>query len=470
MIDKEKAKLNPRKQWTKFIVVLVLYLLFLLWVKSWWGLIVVPFIYDIYITKKIRWQWWRDSNSVTRFIMSWVDAIVFALVAVYFINLFFFQNFVIPSSSLEKSLLTGDYLFVSKLSYGPRIPETPLTMPLTQHTLPIINVQSYIPWPQWDYRRVKGLGHVELNDIVVFNYPAGDTILTEQPYQTEYYDMAYNNGRAIYNQQTAAPADPSVMNPQQQLDFFAYCYALGRTYLQDHQLTYGSIHWRPVDRRENYVKRCVGLPGMTLQVKNDIVYLNGKPNKEPDNVQYAYFVKLRNVNTMDLMGDMYNDMRKELGITIFSRSSQSRRATSSRPALSCNRARSSISVARRTSASPAFFSPSTSVLHTATIFATSVPAASKRRNFFACSSVSRLTFDFGSDASATTFSAYARHLSSSPSFPSAYPNIAAADGARPAGALSKSATSEAGKRRSRCARDELRRRYQDVATSKAIGQ
>ena len=106
------------------------------------------------------------------------------------------------------------------------------------------------------------------------------------------------------------------MSPQQQLDFFAYCYQLGRTYLQDHQLNYGSIHWRPVDRRENYVKRCVGLPGMTLQVKNDIVYLNGKPNKEPDNVQYAYFVKLHNINTMDLMSDRYDDMRKELGITM----------------------------------------------------------------------------------------------------------------------------------------------------------
>ena len=315
MIDKEKAKLDPRKQWAKFCVVLVLYLLFLLWVKSWWGLLVVPFIFDVYITKKIRWQWWRDANSVTRFIMSWVDAIVFALVAVYFINLFFFQNFVIPSSSLEKSLLTGDYLFVSKLSYGPRIPETPLTMPLTQHTMPVINVQSYISWPQWDYRRVKGLGHVELNDIVVFNYPAGDTILTEQPYQTEYYDMAYNNGRAIYNQQTANPADPSVMSPQQQLDFFAYCYQLGRTYLQDHQLNYGSIHWRPVDRRENYVKRCVGLPGQTLQIKNCIVYLDGKANKEPDNVQYTYFVKLNGVPVSKLLGDDYADMRKELGIS-----------------------------------------------------------------------------------------------------------------------------------------------------------
>ena len=142
MIDKEKQKLNPKKQWAKFIIVAILYLAFLFWVKSWWGLIVLPFIYDVYITKKIKWQWWKNSEGPIRFIMGWVDAIVFALVAVYFINLFFFQNYVIPSSSLEKSLLTGDYLFVSKLSYGPRIPQTPLTMPLTQHTLPFFNIKS----------------------------------------------------------------------------------------------------------------------------------------------------------------------------------------------------------------------------------------------------------------------------------------------------------------------------------------
>lgn len=89
MIDKEKAKLNPRKQWAKFITVAVLYLLFLLWVKSWWGLLVLPFIFDVYITKKIKWQWWKNSEGPIRFIMGWVDALVFALVAVYFINLSF---------------------------------------------------------------------------------------------------------------------------------------------------------------------------------------------------------------------------------------------------------------------------------------------------------------------------------------------------------------------------------------------
>ena len=92
MIDKEKNQLNPKKQWAKFIIVTILYLAFLLWVESWWGLIVVPFIYDAYITKKIRWQWWKDAERPVKAVMSWVDAIVFALIAVYFINLYFFQN------------------------------------------------------------------------------------------------------------------------------------------------------------------------------------------------------------------------------------------------------------------------------------------------------------------------------------------------------------------------------------------
>jgi signal peptidase I len=289
-----KKKLNPTVQWAKFIAVLVLYLLFLYWVKSWWGLLVVPFIYDIYITKKIKWQWWKESEGPVKFVMSWVDALVFALVAVYFINQFFFQNYVIPSSSLEKSLLTGDYLFVSKVSYGPRIPQTPLTMPLTQHTLPVIGCKSYIEWPHWDYRRVKGLGKVQLNDIVVFNYPAGDSILTEQPFQTEYYNMAYNYGQQIYVKEYGNP-DFSTMSDTLIYDLYNKVYALGSSYLHENSmaLKMGEVAARPTDRRENYVKRCVGLPGQTLQIKDRIVYLDGKANKEPDEVQYSYYVKLK---------------------------------------------------------------------------------------------------------------------------------------------------------------------------------
>ncbi len=307
MIDKQKQNLNMKVQWAKFAVVLALYLLFLIWVESWLGLIVVPFIFDVYITKKIHWQWWKDEEGPVRFIMSWVDALVFALVAVYFINLFFFQNYVIPSSSLEKSLLTGDYLFVSKVSYGPRIPETPLTMPLTQHTMPLVNVKSYVEWPHWDYRRVKGLGNVKLNDIVVFNYPAGDTLCNEERYQAnDYYQMVYSIGDQIL-EQNGQQQDVRVLNPLQQRHYFEKVYAGGRNYILNMPGEYGDIISRPTDRRENYVKRCVGLPGQTLQIKNRIVYLDGKANKEPDNVQYTYKMKLK--------GEFPVELADELGIT-----------------------------------------------------------------------------------------------------------------------------------------------------------
>ena len=301
----KKKKLNMKVQWLKFICVLVLYLLFLYWVESWWGLLVIPFIYDVYITKKIKWQWWKDSEGPVKWVMSWVHALVFALVAVYFINLFFFQNYVIPSSSLEKSLLTGDYLFVSKVSYGPRIPETPLTMPLTQHTLPLFECKSYIEWPHWEYRRVKGLGKVQLNDIVVFNYPAGDTICSDPRYQAyDFYQMCYQIGYQLYPQRP----NPDSLTQEQLPRYFETIYQAGRQTIVQNQAEYGMIDTRPADRRENYVKRCVGLPGQTLQIKDHIIYINGKANKEPDNVQYTYHVKLKQ--------SLSDDIMKDLGITM----------------------------------------------------------------------------------------------------------------------------------------------------------
>ena len=308
--DPKSPNLGDVKQWAKFIIVLLLYLLFLLWVKSWWGLLVVPFIFDVYITKKIEWQWWREKEGPVRFIMSWVDALVFALVAVYFINLFFFQNYVIPSSSLEKSLLTGDYLFVSKVSYGPRIPETPLTMPLTQHTLPVVECKSYIEWPHWDYRRVKGLGKVELNDIVVFNYPSGDTLCSNVSYQADdFYRLCYALGYQAYPNRP----NPNTLDAEQRLKFYQQVYQLGRAQIEANPQQYGSIITRPTDRRENYVKRCVGLPGQTLEIKNRVVYLDGKPNKEPDNVQYTYWLKLKQHLPEELIDDL-GITNEELGI------------------------------------------------------------------------------------------------------------------------------------------------------------
>ena len=311
------AKKQPKKNWVTFGIITVLYLAFLYWVSSWWGLIVLPFIYDAYISHKINWGWWREPEvaPAVRTVMGWVDAIVFALVAIYFLNQFFFQNFVIPSSSLEKTLLTGDYLLVSKVAYGPRIPQTPLTMPLTQHTLPVLNCRSYSEWPHWDYRRVKGLGQVQLNDIVVFNYPAGDTVALNQQNQ-DYYRMAYQRGDMLLGTPALTPdAQPTPasaairpdMSYEEQQAIYHRIYAAGTEDMRQQSELFGDIVSRPTDRRENYVKRCVGLPGQTLQIRNNVVYLDGKANREPENSQYAYEVTFKQPMPIEL--------KKELGIT-----------------------------------------------------------------------------------------------------------------------------------------------------------
>ena len=224
----------------------LLYLLFLYWVESFWGLLVLPLIFDAYITKRIKWGWWKElKNKTARKAMGWVDAIVFALVAVYFLNQFFFQNFVIPSSSLEKTMLTGDYLLVSKLSYGPRIPQTPLSMPLVQHTLPVLNCQSYINYPHWDYRRVKGFGRPELNDIVVFNYPSGDTVAANAQDQ-DFYRLVYQIGDQLLTQQGAMsqPFSATINGGQTyetQQAAFRRIYAAGRAFMEMNQGETGRI-------------------------------------------------------------------------------------------------------------------------------------------------------------------------------------------------------------------------------------
>ncbi|MBR6197193.1 MAG: S26 family signal peptidase [Bacteroidaceae bacterium] len=295
-------------KWTKFCVVTVLYLLFLYWVESWIGLIVVPFIYDIYISQKIHWTWWKNLESdMSRTIMSWVDAIVFALIAVYFVNQFFFQNYQIPSSSLEKSLMTGDYLLVSKISYGPRIPQTPLTMPLTQHTMPLFGCKSYIEWPQWNYRRVKGLGKVEQGDIVVFNFPAGDTVAVENP--TTFYNICLSLDASYRNENGLEVPDFRKLSVQEQRKVYEQMYMEGKAMVAANSAYYGDIVVRPTDRRENYVKRCVGLPGQKFEIKNKVIYTDGKPMAQPENVQFNYVVYFKNGMYLN------DDLSNELGIS-----------------------------------------------------------------------------------------------------------------------------------------------------------
>ena len=300
-----KKQYKPtKKDWTKGILAIVAYIAFLYWVDAWWGIIAVPFIFDAYVTRFIPWTWWKEAeNPIVRTLMSWVDAIVFALVAVYFVNIYFFQNYTIPSSSLEKSLLVGDYLLVSKMSYGPRVPQTPLHMPLCQHTLPT-GGKSYIEWPQWEYKRVTPKP-VQLNDIVVFNYPAGDSIVSNTKYQTEYYALCYGIGMQLYQQQVGSLPQPKEMTPAEQRQYYSIIYELGRQYIRLAPQDFGEIGWRPVDRRENYVKRCIGLPGQTLEIRDKVVYLDGKENPAPKNVQFNYQVQL---NSSYLPEDLIHEL------------------------------------------------------------------------------------------------------------------------------------------------------------------
>ena len=247
-----------KKQWIKFSIAAILYLLFTLWMQNAWLLLGLIVLVDIFLTQYIPWgAWKRTKNPQVRNVLEWVDDILFALIAVYFINIFIFQNYQIPSSSLEKSLLVGDYLFVSKLSYGPRVPNTPIAFPLVQNTLPFFNCKSYLDWPEWDYKRVKGFGNVKRNDIVVFNFPAGDTIALK------------------------------VQNP----DYYSLVKDYGREAILLDKATFGDVIYRPVDKRENYVKRCIGMPGDTLEVRNNQVYIDGVAAKNPEKMQLKYLLE-----------------------------------------------------------------------------------------------------------------------------------------------------------------------------------
>lgn len=268
------------KQWVKVTIWSLIYILFVIWVGNFWWLLLLPFIFDSFITKFIPWTWWKKSKNKTLLtVMGWVDAIVFALIAVYFINTFLFQNYQIPSSSLEKTLLVGDFLFVSKASYGPRVPNTPLSFPLVQHTFPYINTKSFFENPQWEYKRLKGFDNIERNDIVVFNFPTGDTVAVKKE-NPDYYSSCYFEGLSSLMMQ-----EP---NATPTLD---ECMAAGRIIVRSKTQEYGNIIYRPVDRRENYVKRCVAIPGDWIKIVDNQMYINGEKQEHIEGLQYNYYVQ-----------------------------------------------------------------------------------------------------------------------------------------------------------------------------------
>ena len=188
----------------------------------------------------------------------WTDAIIFAVVAATVIRVFFIEAYTIPTGSMEKSLLIGDFLFVSKVNYGARVPMTPIAFPFAHHTMPITGTKAYWDGVQWKYRRLPGLSDIKRNDVVVFNFPEGDTVALEQQEQN-YYELVRQYGWQTVNSQYTVTS-------------------------------------RPVDKRENYIKRCIGISGDIISMSNGLVSVNGKPEPMKNTGRMDYLVTFKSPN------------------------------------------------------------------------------------------------------------------------------------------------------------------------------
>lgn len=246
------------KSWIWLAIYTVLTVFMAIWTGNIWVFILVwPFLFDICVTKFIPWRWWaKYPKSLFTSFMALLEDLIVVLIAVHLLNIFVFQQFKIPTGSLEKTALIGDHLFVSKLSYGPRVPMTPIAFPLFHNQFPN-GSKAYLDKPQWKYKRLKGFGEVEVNDIVVFNYPAGDTVALSMP------------------------------NP----DYYTLVKQYGRDRVWSDGRTFGKVVYRPVDMRDHYVKRVIGMPGDSLAVIDNLVHINGQAMKEPEHMQLNYFVE-----------------------------------------------------------------------------------------------------------------------------------------------------------------------------------
>ncbi|MEG0789232.1 MAG: signal peptidase I [Alistipes sp.] len=264
-----KIKAIFANKWVGFSLASLLYTLwFVVWTGNLWLLLGLIIIFDVYITRFFyRYVWAYNDRMCAvsksyRTIYEWINAIIFATVVASLVHIFVFQMYVIPTSSMEKSLLVGDYLYVSKIAYGPQMPNTPIAFPFVHHTMPFSQTkQSFSDRVKWPYHRLKGLSNIQRNDVVVFNFPAGDTVLLENQAVT-YYDQLRSY------EQTFGKAE-------------------GRRKL----FAEYTVITRPVDKRENYIKRCVAIAGDTLQVINGDVLINGTPQETIAEKQYSYIVQ-----------------------------------------------------------------------------------------------------------------------------------------------------------------------------------
>jgi len=247
-------------KWFKFGTMGGLYLLWVIWLGNYWWLLGLGVIFDIYVTEKVHWSFWKKKNPPNgrqTKVVEWIDAIIFAVIAASFIRLFFIEAYTIPTSSMEKSLLVGDYLFVSKTAYGPKTPNTPLAFPFVHNTMPLTKAtKSYVEWIKKPYHRMAGFGKIKNDDVVVFHFPEGDTVSLNFATQS-YYQLVRQ---------------------------------VGRERVWSDKRNFGEIISRPVDKRENYIKRCVAIPGDEIKIERGQLFVNGKPQKTIPGMQFKYIV------------------------------------------------------------------------------------------------------------------------------------------------------------------------------------
>jgi signal peptidase I len=219
----------------------------------------------------------------------WTDTITFALSAAMLIRFFVFEAFTIPTSSLEGTLLVGDFLFVDKFSYGMRMPNTPLSFPLVQNTMPLTKgsgtINSYVDWIKIPYIRLPKLTDIKRNDLVVFNFPEGDTVTQEHQSAMPYLTLINGIGTQFVNEMNTNMTDEY----KQSQEYIDNVNQLGREYLKSGKDF--TITSRPVDKRDHYVKRCVAIPGDTLQVRKGKLFINNKEAFKAPKLQTSYFIR-----------------------------------------------------------------------------------------------------------------------------------------------------------------------------------
>ena len=284
--------------WIRFGAAALAYLLWVIWLGNYWFLLGLPVVYDIYISRKVNWAFWKKREGKNSTFIEWLDALIYAVIAVTFINIFFFQNYKIPTGSMEKELLIGDHLFVSKLSYGPRVPNTPISFPFAHHTLPLTSyTKSYVEWISWPYKRLAGVREIENNHIVVFNFPEGDTVILEMQTQS-YYAIVRQLASELYDRD---------LYTQTQLRSMEFYKSEARRFLDENH----NIAARPVDKRDNYIKRCVAIPGDILEMSEGELLINGRQaDQELQNLQHTYIIRtdgtplnLRALERLDIFSD-----------------------------------------------------------------------------------------------------------------------------------------------------------------------